>query len=57
LHVAGVQTFGAQVEHVEQPDPRRPAAGDELLAVWAAGVGTWDEVVRRGGWDAGTGEV
>jgi hypothetical protein len=57
VHVAGVRTFGAQMEHFEQPDPRPPAPEDELLTVKAAGVGNWDEVMRRGGWDAGTDEV
>jgi hypothetical protein len=54
MRVAGVQTFGAQVEHFELPDPRPPAPGTALLAVKAAGVGNWDDIVRTGGWDVGT---
>jgi NADPH:quinone reductase-like Zn-dependent oxidoreductase len=54
MRVAGVQTFGAQVEHFELPDPRPPAPGAALLAVKAAGVGNWDDIVRTGGWDVGT---
>ena len=47
--------MGAPVEVFGAGEPR-PLAGDEvLLEVMAAGVGNWDEFVRVGGWDVGTG--
>ena len=50
---AGILSIGAPVTDIELPDPR-PLADDEvLIAVRAAGVGNWDEVVRQGGWDVG----
>ena len=53
MQVAGIRTVGARVELIDVGEPR-PLAGDEvLLEVMAAGVGNWDEFVRRGGWDVG----
>src|SRR4051812_49841446 len=50
---AGIHTIGGPVGAIELPDPR-PLADDEvLIAVRAAGVANWDEIVRRGGWDVG----
>jgi NADPH:quinone reductase-like Zn-dependent oxidoreductase len=41
------------VETIELPDPR-PLADDEvLIAVRAAGVANWDEIIRNGDWDVG----
>jgi NADPH:quinone reductase-like Zn-dependent oxidoreductase len=53
MQVAGIRRLGAQVEMIEVDEPR-PLAGDEvLLEVRAAGVASWDEFVRTGGWDVG----
>src|SRR4051795_998036 len=50
---AGIFSMGGPVSDLELPDPR-PLADDEvLIAVRAAGVANWDEVVSRGGWDVG----
>jgi NADPH:quinone reductase-like Zn-dependent oxidoreductase len=50
---AGILDIGGPVSEIELPDPR-PLADDEvLIAVRAAGVANWDEVVRRGAWDVG----
>src|SRR5262249_61609096 len=50
---AGIRRFGADVELLELPEPGPPAADEVLLRVVAAGVGNWDDIVRRGGWDVG----
>src|SRR5256714_10016170 len=53
MQVAGIRRLGARVEMIEVGEPR-PLAGDEvLLEVRAAGVASWDEFVRTGGWDVG----
>ena len=53
MQVAGIRRLGARVEMIEVGEPR-PLAGDEvLLEVKAAGVASWDEFVRTGGWDVG----
>jgi NADPH:quinone reductase-like Zn-dependent oxidoreductase len=50
---AGILSIGGPVSEIELPDPR-PLADDEVLvAVRAAGVANWDEIVRRGQWDVG----
>ena len=50
---AGIFSIGGPVSDIELPDPR-PLADDEvLIAVRAAGVANWDEIVSRGGWDVG----
>jgi NADPH:quinone reductase-like Zn-dependent oxidoreductase len=50
---AGILGIGGPVSEIELPDPR-PLADDEVLvAVRAAGVANWDEIVRQGGWDVG----
>ena len=50
---AGVRAFSAVVEPLQlaEPGPLRP--DEVLLQVFAAGVGAWDELVRRGRWDIG----
>lgn len=40
---------------IDLPDPRPPADDEVLIQVRAAGVATWDEIVRTGGWDVGCG--
>jgi NADPH:quinone reductase-like Zn-dependent oxidoreductase len=50
---AGILNIGGPLSEIELPDPR-PLADDEvLIAVRAAGVGNWDEIVRQGVWDVG----
>jgi NADPH:quinone reductase-like Zn-dependent oxidoreductase len=50
---AGILRIGGPVSDIELPDPR-PLADDEvLIALRAAGVANWDDIVRRGGWDVG----
>jgi NADPH:quinone reductase-like Zn-dependent oxidoreductase len=50
---AGILRIGGPVSEIELPDPR-PLTDDEvLIAVRAAGVANWDEIVRQGGWDVG----
>jgi NADPH:quinone reductase-like Zn-dependent oxidoreductase len=54
MRVAGIYEFGGPVQIIDVPDPRALAADEVLIAVKAAGVGNWDEIVRTGGWDVGT---
>ncbi|MFZ1161878.1 NADP-dependent oxidoreductase [Mycobacterium sp.] len=51
--VAGVRTFGGDVETLEVGDPRPLAADEVLIDVRGVGVGNWDNIVRCGGWDVG----
>jgi NADPH:quinone reductase-like Zn-dependent oxidoreductase len=52
--VAGIRHIGGDVGVIDLP-PARPLADDEvLIEVRAAGVGNWDEILRTGGWDAGS---
>jgi NADPH:quinone reductase-like Zn-dependent oxidoreductase len=53
LRAAGVQTFAGEVELLELPDAPPLEVGEVLIEVKAAGVATWDEIVRTGGWDVG----
>ena len=53
MQVAGIRQFGEPVSLLEVPDPRPPADDEVLIAVEAAGVANWDDIVRRGGWDVG----
>jgi NADPH:quinone reductase-like Zn-dependent oxidoreductase len=53
MRAAGIRQFGADVELLELPEPGPPAPDEVLIRVAAAGVGNWDEIVRRGGWDVG----
>jgi NADPH:quinone reductase-like Zn-dependent oxidoreductase len=41
------------VEPTEVDAPRELAADEIRIAVVAAGVGNWDELVRRGSWRVG----
>ena len=49
----GILSIGGPVSDIELPNPRPLADDEALIAVRAAGVGNWDEVVRQGGWDVG----
>jgi NADPH:quinone reductase-like Zn-dependent oxidoreductase len=53
MQVAGIYEFGGPVELLDVPDPRPLAADEVLVAVKAAGIGNWDEIVRTGGWNVG----
>jgi NADPH:quinone reductase-like Zn-dependent oxidoreductase len=53
LRVAGIERFGGDVTPLELPDPRALREGEVLIAVKAAGVANWDDVVRTGDWDVG----
>ena len=53
MKAAGVRDFGASVELLDLPDPRPPRADEVLIAVRAAAVAAWDDVVRTGSWDVG----
>src|SRR4029450_1119639 len=53
MRAAGIETFGGGGQMVELAGPRSLAPDEVLIAVRAAGVGNWDEIVRVGGWDVG----
>ena len=55
MRAAGVDRFGAEIRLLELPEPAAPRPGEVLLGVRACGMGNWDEFVRTGGWDTGTG--
>lgn len=50
---AGIDAFGDAVHMLELAAPRSPAPDEVVISVLAAGVGNWDEFVRRGDWDIG----
>jgi NADPH:quinone reductase-like Zn-dependent oxidoreductase len=50
-----VDRFGAEIRLLELPEPAAPRPGEVLLGVRACGMGNWDEFIRTGGWDTGTG--
>ena len=53
MRAAGIEAFGGEVRMLEIEAPESLAADEVLIAVRAAGVGNWDEIVRVGGWDVG----
>jgi NADPH:quinone reductase-like Zn-dependent oxidoreductase len=53
VKAAGIERFGGDVRELSLPDPRPPGAGETLIAVRAAGVAPWDDIVRLGSWDVG----
>ena len=55
MRAAGVDRFGAEIRLLELPEPAAPRPGEVLLGVRACGMGNWDEFIRTGGWDTGTG--
>ena len=50
---SGISVNGGVVEWSEFPFPPEPGPGQVLVAVEAAGVGPWDDLVRQGSWDVG----
>lgn len=50
---AGIRSFAAAVEPLDLMQPARLRPDEVLVQVVAAGVGPWDELVRRGEWDIG----
>ncbi|WP_051371359.1 NADP-dependent oxidoreductase [Streptomyces sp. 142MFCol3.1] len=44
---------GQEVGLLELPEPSSPGPGQILVAVEAAGVGPWDELLNGGSWDVG----
>ena len=55
MRAAGVDLFGAEIRLLELPEPAAPGPGEALLGVRACGMGNWDEFIRTGSWDTGTG--
>jgi NADPH:quinone reductase-like Zn-dependent oxidoreductase len=53
IRAAGIETFGGEVQMLEVAAPQCLAPDEVVIAVRAAGVGNWDEIVRVGGWDVG----
>ena len=53
MRAAGIEAFGGEVTRLELPEPPPLEAGEALIRVRAAGVASWDEIVRTGGWDVG----
>ncbi len=53
--VAGVRALGGKVETLEVDEPRPLAADEVLIDIRGAGIGNWDNIIRTGNWDVGTG--
>jgi NADPH:quinone reductase-like Zn-dependent oxidoreductase len=53
MRAAGIEAFGTEVRMLELAAPASPASDEVVLSVRAAGVGSWDEIVRIGDWDVG----
>jgi NADPH:quinone reductase-like Zn-dependent oxidoreductase len=53
MQAAGIDAFGSEVRMLELAAAEAPAPDEVVIAVRAAGVGNWDEIVRVGGWDVG----
>jgi len=54
VKATGIREFGAPVELLELPEPRALRPDEVLIDVRACGMGNWDEIARKGGWDLGT---
>ncbi|MGW0207608.1 NADP-dependent oxidoreductase [Streptomyces sp. NPDC003233] len=53
MKACGVSGAEKEVALLELPEPPSPGAGQILVAVEAAGVGPWDELLNGAGWDVG----
>jgi NADPH:quinone reductase-like Zn-dependent oxidoreductase len=53
VDASGIRAFSDPVTFLKLDALRDPKAGELLIDVHAAGVGHWDELVRRGEWDLG----
>ena len=53
MRSAGIVAYGGPVQRLELPEPKISDPHQLLIAVHAAGVGNWDDIVRTGGWDVG----
>jgi len=53
MTAAGIDAFGSEVRVMEIDTPQSPAGDEVVIAVYAAGVGNWEEIARVGGWDLG----
>jgi NADPH:quinone reductase-like Zn-dependent oxidoreductase len=53
MRAAGIETFGGEVQVLDLASPPSPASDEVIIAVRAAGIGNWDEIVRVGGWNVG----
>src|SRR3954467_7128313 len=53
MRAAGIETYGGGVQMLELAAPQSLDPDEVVIAVRAAGVGNWDEIVRVGGWDVG----
>ena len=54
MRAAGIREIGNAVELLELPEPRALRSDEVLIEVRACGMGNWDEIARKGGWDLGT---
>jgi len=55
MRAAGIEAFDGDVRMLELAEPGPPGEDEIVIAVRAAGVGNWDDIVRTGGWDVGRG--
>jgi NADPH:quinone reductase-like Zn-dependent oxidoreductase len=53
MKACGVSGVDGDVVLLELPDPPSPGPGQVLVAVEAAGVGAWDQLLNGAGWDVG----
>jgi len=53
VKACGVSGAEKEVALLELPEPSSPGPGQILVAVEAAGVGPWDELLNGGSWDVG----
>lgn len=53
MKACGVSRAEKDVALLELPEPSSPGPGQILVAVEAAGVGPWDELLNGAGWDVG----